>query len=81
MKNVIDMINIKRDWRLLFQQTGNRIGRNRGFKTEAEAATNIIKAQEFDGVANLYTLGHTKPGEIVLGLNKINIGRSAGTII
>ena len=81
MKNVIDMINIKRDWRLLFQQTGNRIGRNRGFKTKAEAATNIIKAQEFDGVANLYTLGHTKPGEIVLGLNKINIGRSAGTII
>ena len=81
MKNVIDMINIKRDWRLLFQQTGNRIGRYRGFKTEAEAATNIIKAQEFDGVANLYTLGHTKPGEIVLGLNKINIGRSAGTII
>ena len=81
MKNVIDMINIKRDWRLLFQQTGNRIGRNRGFKTEAEAATNIIKAQEFDGVANLYTLGHTKPGEIVLGLNQINIGRSAGTRI
>ena len=81
MNNALSMIEARRNWRLLFQETGNRIGRNRGFKTEAEAATNIIKAQEFDGVANLYTLGHTKPGEIVLGLNKINIGRSAGTII
>ena len=81
MNNAIATRVAMRDWRALFQETGNRVGRNRGFKTEAEAATNIIKAQEFDGVANLYTLGHTKPGEIVLGLNKINIGRSAGTII
>ena len=81
MNNALALIEAKRYWRALFQETGNRIGRNRGFKTEAETATNIIKAQEFDGAANLYTLGHTKPGEIVLGLNQINIGRSAGTRI
>jgi len=80
MKNIIAMIEARRDWRELFQ-TSNRIGRNRGFKPEVKSATNIIKAQEFDGVSNLYTLGHTRPGEIVLNLNKINIGRSAGTII
>ena len=79
MKNTVAMIEARRNWRELFQ-TSNRIGRNRGFKSEEKSA-NIIKAQEFDGVSNLYTLGHTRPGEIVLGLNKINIGRSAGTII